>query len=57
LDATIAPTDTPARDLIMAQYGPEVPSSFGASMPSEDVDGFRAATPSLSDLVKMMEQQ
>ena len=45
------------RDLIMAQYGPEAPASFGASMPSEEVEGFRAATPSLSDMVKMMEQQ
>ena len=57
LDASITPTDTPARDLIMAQYGPEIPASFGASMASEDVDRFRAVTPSLSDLVKMMEQQ
>ena len=41
----------------MAQYGPEAPASFGATMPSEEVDDFRAATPSLTDIVKMMEQQ
>ena len=57
LDASIVATDTPARDLIMAQYGPEAPASFGATMPSEEVDDFRAATPSLTDIVKMMEQQ
>jgi catechol 2,3-dioxygenase-like lactoylglutathione lyase family enzyme len=57
LDASIEATDTAARDLIMAQYGPEAPASFGASMPSDEVDDFRAVTPKLSDIVKMIEQQ
>lgn len=55
LDATVPTTDVPARDLIMAQYGPLAPATFGLSMPSEDVDAYRDENASLSEMVKMFE--
>ena len=55
LDASIAPEDSPLRDLVMAQYGPPVPNTFGVSMPSEEVEAFREAHPTIPDMIKEME--
>ena len=55
LDASVAPTESPAKDFMMAQYGPEAPASFGLSMPSDQVDAFRKEAPHIPDLLKMFE--
>tara|TARA_X000000950_G_scaffold229709_1_gene277698 strand:- start:704 stop:1813 length:1110 start_codon:yes stop_codon:yes gene_type:complete len=57
LDASIPPLDSQARDIIMAQYGPEVPSSFGQTMPVEELDRYRQNVTGLSDIIKELEIQ
>ena len=54
LDASVPATDSPAKEFIMAQYGPLVPASFGVSMPNEEVDAYREANPALTDLLKQL---
>jgi len=56
LDASVPPADIAARDLIMAQYGPSIPSSFGTVMPREEVDEFNARNPGMSDMIKDIEK-
>lgn len=55
LDAYVPATTSQARDFIMAQYGPVVPASFGLSMPSDQVDSYRAENPALPDMLKQLE--
>lgn len=50
LDASAPPVDAPARDAILAQYGPVVPSTFNLSMPNGAVEEVRETVPSLSTL-------
>lgn len=52
LDASVPPTDVPAKDFVLAQYGPLAPSTFNLTMPSEEVEGFRKVTPALPELMK-----
>ena len=40
----------------MAQYGPMTPSTFGVTMPVDQIDKFRAEQPPLSALIKEMEK-
>ena len=47
--------DSNFRDLAMAQYGPEVPSTFGVTMPVDQVDAARAANPTIATMIKEME--
>lgn len=55
LDVSVPTKDVPARDTVLAQFGPLVPATFGLSMSVDEVDSFRANNPSLSEVVKMME--
>ncbi|MGK0293100.1 MAG: catechol 2,3-dioxygenase-like lactoylglutathione lyase family enzyme [Porticoccaceae bacterium] len=56
LDASVPANDSPIRDTVMAQYGPLVPSSFGLSMPSDEVETYRADNPGFTDMVKLLER-
>ena len=55
INASIPPEDSNFRDLAMAQYGPEVPSTFGVTMPVDQVDAARAANPTIATMIKAME--
>lgn len=50
LDASVPPVDASARDVILAQYGPVVPSSFNLTMPQEKAEEVRETEPSMSTL-------
>ena len=39
----------------MAQYGPEVPSTFGITMPVDQIDKARAENPTIATTIKEME--
>ena len=39
----------------MAQYGPEVPNTFGITMPVDQIDNARAANPTIPGMIKEME--
>lgn len=55
LDASVPPNDSYPKEFIMAQYGDEIPVSFGLSMPNDELDAFRQAAPNITDLLKMLE--
>jgi len=40
----------------MAQYGPEVPNTFGITMPVDQIDNARAAHPTIPGMIKEMEK-
>ncbi len=50
LDASVPAVDAPARDVVLAQYGPVVPSSFNLTMPLEKAEEVREKEPSMSTL-------
>jgi len=50
LDASVPAVNAPARDVILAQYGPVVPSSFNLTMPPEKAEEVRKTDPSMSTL-------
>ena len=39
----------------MAQYGPEVPNTFGITMPVDQIDKARAENPTIPGMIKEME--
>jgi hypothetical protein len=39
----------------MAQYGPEVPNTFGITMPVDQIDNARAENPTIPGMIKEME--
>jgi hypothetical protein len=39
----------------MAQYGPEVPSTFGVTMPVDQIDKARSENPTIASMIKEME--
>ena len=49
------PEDSGFRDLAMAQYGPEVPNTFGITMPVDQIDNARAENPTIPGMIKEME--
>ena len=55
LDESVEPGNPAFRELVMAQYGPEVPATFGLTMPSDEVDDFRSNNPKISDMIKEVE--
>ena len=56
LDASIPENKASFRDVVMAQYGPMTPSTFGVTMPVDQIDKVRAEQPPLSALIKEMEK-
>ena len=40
----------------MAQYGPEVPNTFGITMPVDLIDNARASNPTIPGMIKQMEK-
>ena len=55
LDSSHPPEKTPFRDTIMAQYGPFAPSSFGVSVPNDQLEEVRK-NPRLDQVVAMVEK-
>ncbi|MFK8018785.1 MAG: VOC family protein [Pseudomonadales bacterium] len=55
LDASVPTNDSHPKEFIMAQYGEEIPTTFGLSMPNDQVDAFRESAPKITDLLKMLE--
>ena len=55
LDSSHPPEKTPFRDTIMAQYGPFAPSSFGVSVPNDQLEEVRK-NPRLDQVVAMVER-
>jgi hypothetical protein len=55
LDASIPENKASFRDVVMAQYGPETPSTFGVTLPVDQIDKVRAEQPTLPDIIKQME--
>ncbi|BFM14836.1 VOC family protein [Maricurvus nonylphenolicus] len=55
LDASVAPENVPAKNFVLAQYGPLVPSTFGLSMPSDEVSRYRENNPSFTEILKDFE--
>ena len=51
LDASVPPNDVPAKDFIMAQYGPLAPSSFNLTIPNEELERYREANISITEML------
>ena len=56
IDASVPTENSGFRDLAMAQYGPEVPNTFGITMPVDQIDNARAAHPTIPGMIKEMEK-
>ena len=55
LDASIPENKASFRDVVMAQYGPTPPITFGVTLPVDQIDKVRAEQPTLPDIIKEME--
>jgi catechol 2,3-dioxygenase-like lactoylglutathione lyase family enzyme len=55
IDASVPTENSGFRDLAMAQYGPEVPNTFGITMPVDQIDKARAENPTIPGMIKEME--
>ena len=55
INSSVEPENSNFRDLAMAQYGPEVPSTFGITMPVDQIDKARAENPTIATTIKEME--
>ncbi|MFK7831165.1 MAG: VOC family protein [Congregibacter sp.] len=55
LDASVPANDSHPKEFVMAQYGDEIPTTFGLSMPNDQIDAYRQTAPKITDLLKMLE--
>jgi hypothetical protein len=55
INSSVEPENSNFRDLAMAQYGPEVPSTFGVTMPVDQIDIARSENPTIATMIKEME--
>ncbi|MEM8937293.1 MAG: VOC family protein [Pseudomonadota bacterium] len=55
LDASVPTNKVPVRDVIMAQYGPLVPTTYNLTMPNKEIQDYRDSNPGFADVARELE--